>query len=449
MPTLRNRRLEQLLGGLIDESLTYKQVTGLIPGTVEGPDLDFKRDTYSSKDSHRKALCGDVGGLANANGGLLILGMEEDSQCRAAKDVGVDISDAERLRLHQTVIANVQPTPTFDIIPVEDPDRPGSGFLVIWVACTAAAPHAYVQNNSLLYPKRIGTQTVWLTEALVAEAYRARFAGLADRIDEAARIERDFTTRLDSRQSWVVATLVPDVPGEFRIDTATLNAFEQEIAGQAISGLDIPLTHFRRPGVRHRRLVGAGEYDPHGLYLDLACELHENGSGSIAACFDARHPRPSHDDGPPPGSRIDDEDLVITIAAALRFLTVHARDRAAAGGLATVRVTIYPVALDLPTYLVHHRGHGWVNNLGTHPMRQPPVADGVADIDELATEGRGLLAATYRLASSLVQEFGRPEALQLTADGNLRRRYWHQQAQGIVMRYAEQHDVDVIEDLAG
>ncbi|TDB79610.1 helix-turn-helix domain-containing protein [Micromonospora sp. KC721] len=449
MPTLRNRRLEQLLGGPIDESLTYTQVTGLIPGTAEGPDLDFKRDTYGSRDRDRKALCGDVGGLANANGGLLILGMEEDSQGRAAKAVGVDISDAERLRLHQTVVANVQPTPTFDIIPVEDPDRPGTGFLVVWVARTATAPHAYIQNNALLYPKRIGTQTVWLSEALVAEAYRARFAGLADRIDEAARIERDFTSRLDSRQSWLVATLVPDLPGDFRIDTATLNAFEQDVAGRTISGLDIPLTHFRRAGVRHRRLVGSADCDANRLYLDLSCELHEDGSGSIAACFDARHTRPGHDDGPPPGSRIDDEDLVATIAAALKFLAAHARDRAAAGGLATLRVTIFPVALNLPAYLVHSRGHGFVNALGTHPVWQPPVADAVADIDELATDGRGLLAVTYRLATGLVQEFGCPEALQLTADGNVRRCYWHQQAQTIVMRYAERHGVDVIEDRAG
>lgn len=449
MPTLRNRRLEQLLGGPIDETLTYKQVKGLIPDTTEGPDLDFKRDTYGSRDKDRKALCGDVGGLANANGGLLILGMEEDSQGRATRDAGVDISDAERLRLHQTVIANVQPTPTFDIIPVEDPDRPGTGFLIIWVARTATAPHAYIQNNSLLYPKRIGTQTVWLTEALVAEAYRARFAGLADRISEAARIERDFTTRLDSRQSWLVATLVPDLLGEFRIDTATLNAFEQDITGRPVSGLGIPLTHFQRAGVRHRRLVGAGEYDPHGLYLDLACELHENGSGSIAACFDARHPRPGYDDGPPHGSRIDDEDLVATIAAALRFLAVHARDRAAAGGLATLRVTIFPVTFDLPAYLVHHRGPRFINTLGTYPVRQPPVADAVADIDELATDGRGFLTATYRLATGLVQEFGRPEALQLTADGEVRRQYWQQATQSRVMRYAEQHGVDVIDNLAG
>ncbi|PMR58833.1 hypothetical protein C1A38_22700 [Verrucosispora sp. ts21] len=449
MPSLRNRRLEQLLGGPVDESLTYTQVTGLIPATAEGPDLDFKRDTYGSRDKDRKALCGDVGGLANANGGLLILGMEEDSQGRAARAEGVDISDAERLRLHQTVVANVQPTPTFDIIPVENPDRPGTGFLVIWVARTATAPHAYIQNNSLLYPKRIGTQTVWLTEALVAEAYRARFAGLADRISEAARIERDFTSRLDSRQSWLVATLVPDLPGDFRIDTATLKAFDEETAGRPIVGLGIPLGRFQGTRVRHRRLVGAGEYDPHGRYLDLACELHESGSGSIAACFDTRYPRPDHLDGPTPGSRLDDEVLVTTIAATLRFLAVHARDRAAAGGLATLRVTIFPVAPDLPAYLMHSRGHGFVNKLGTHPVWQPPVTDAVADIDDLATDGRGLLAATYRLATGLVQEFGRAEVLQLTADGNLRRRYWNRQAQPDVMRYAEQHNVDVIEDLAG
>ncbi|RQX13359.1 hypothetical protein DDE19_25805 [Micromonospora ureilytica] len=448
MPTLRNRRLEQLLGGPIDETLTYQQVKGLIPDTTEGPDLDFKRDTYGGRDKDRKELCGDVGGLANANGGLLILGMEEDDQGRARKDVGVDISDAERLRLHQTVVANVQPTPTFDIIPVEDPDRPGTGFLVISVARTATGPHAYVQNNSLLYPKRIGTQRVWLSEAEVAEAYRARFAGFADRIDTAARIERDFTTRLDGNQTWLVATLVPDMPGAFRIDTSTLNAFQRDIVDRSIAGVGIPLSQFGRAGVRHRRLVGTGNYEPDKLYSRLACELHEDGSGAIAAYLDGRHPRPDYDNTPP-RSRINDEDLVATIAAALRFLAVHARDRAAVAGLATLRVTIYPVTLNLPAYLMHHRRYGLDRDLGTHAVLEPPVADAVADIDELTAEGRGLLAVTYRLATGLVQEFGRAEALQLTADGNLRRLYWQHQAQNIVKQYAGQHDVDVVDDQVG
>ena len=40
MPTLRSRRLESLFGGPIDETLTFKQVMGLIPNAGESPDLE-------------------------------------------------------------------------------------------------------------------------------------------------------------------------------------------------------------------------------------------------------------------------------------------------------------------------------------------------------------------------------------------------------------------------
>ena len=111
MPALRNRRLEQLLGGLIDEKLTYQQVTNFIPDVAEAPDLDYKRDQYTSSDKDKKSLSCDVAALANANGGVLIVGMDEDEQGRAAKDTGVSISDGEQRRILQTIVGNVQPTP--------------------------------------------------------------------------------------------------------------------------------------------------------------------------------------------------------------------------------------------------------------------------------------------------------------------------------------------------
>jgi Schlafen, AlbA_2 len=125
MPTLRSRKLESLLGGPIDHSLTFDQVGGLIPNAVEGPDLDFKQNTYGNKLDDKKELCGDVGGLANANGGIIVLGIEEDDQARAFAYHSVETSDDERRRLRQTIVGNLQPTPSFDVVPVEDPNCDG------------------------------------------------------------------------------------------------------------------------------------------------------------------------------------------------------------------------------------------------------------------------------------------------------------------------------------
>lgn len=438
MSALRSRRLEQLLGGPIDVTLSYEQVKGLIPNIAEGPDLDFKRDTYSSSDKDRKSLCGDIGALCNANGGLLILGMDEDDQGRAANDTGVDISDAEQRRLRQTVYGNIQPSPTFGIIPVEDPHRPGVGFLVIWVARSVNAPHAYVaQNKSLLFPKRIGTETVWLSEAEVADAYRARFAGFADRIEEADRIEAELTARLSTRERFVVVTLVPDLPGDFTINTATLREFQLSLTDRQFGAFGIQARSFMRAAVRRRRLIATASWKQTQPVERGAAELHSNGSGAFATNVDARVS--GTDD--PPHKLVDDQWLTLGIGTGLQFLASHARDRAAAGGLATVRATLWPVH----TSVVLVSNIGWPNEqLGTEFITTPPTADTVADIDDLATGGPGLVSATHRLATELFQAFGVPENAQVTADGKIRLPHWHRSAHGAITSWAQATGVEVL-----
>lgn len=442
MPTLRNRRLEQLLGGAIDETLTYAQVKGLIPHTAEGPDLDFKRDTYTSSDRDRKALCTDVAALANANGGILVLGMDEDEQGRAATDTGVVISDDERRRLRQTVVGNIQPTPTFDILPIEDPDRPGTGFLVIWVARSATAPHAYVaQNKSMLYPKRIGTETAWLSESEVAEAYRARFAGFASRIEEAARIEADFVQRLAPDELFVVVTLVPDLPGSATINSAALKAFQMRNASCEVGAFGIPVGKFHRSTVRRRCLVGTASLERSKPYSRLACELHETGSG-VFGCAKIES-RPDVKDLKV--KLADNLWLTLTIGTGLNLLARHARDQAAAGGLATVRATIWPVTSEVPVSLVSNVG--WRNEpVGGELVSEPPVAETVADIDDLSAGGAGLAAATHRLASELFQAFGAAEAEGVTPEGAIRLPYWHQGWHAEISRWAGSSGVEVLRE---
>jgi hypothetical protein len=52
------------------------------------------------------------------------------------------------------------------------------------------------------------------------------------------------------------------------------------------------------------------------------------------------------------------------------------------------------------------------------------MAVGVFDIDDLAEDGAPLVAATHALATGLFQGFGHPEALQTSARGAIRIRYW-------------------------
>jgi hypothetical protein len=140
---------------------------------------------------------------------------------------------------------------------------------------------------------------------------------------------------------------------------------------------------------------------------------------------------------------VDNNLLVLGIAAALRMLGTHARDRAAAGGLANLRATIWPAGETIPIALVSNVGFR-NEPAGPAVLRERPAADAVADLDDLATDGPGQVAATYRLASGLHQAFGKPEAPLVTVDGGLRLRYWYPSAQQALATWAAANGVETI-----
>src|SRR5260221_1084665 len=103
MVALRSRRLQALLGTPLDD-LQYQHLAALVTNHVsEAFDLDFKATLYGNADKDRRDLATDVAALANTAGGMLVLGIEEDRQARAAAAPGVTISDDEIRRILQVV----------------------------------------------------------------------------------------------------------------------------------------------------------------------------------------------------------------------------------------------------------------------------------------------------------------------------------------------------------
>lgn len=79
-------------------------------GTPEGLFLDYKRDTYGNSDSDKREFLKDVSAFANAQGGHIIIGIEEE-QGIPRRILGLsDIDqDAEKLRLEQIIRGGLQP----------------------------------------------------------------------------------------------------------------------------------------------------------------------------------------------------------------------------------------------------------------------------------------------------------------------------------------------------
>ncbi len=101
-------RLEAIFGTeLVD--LTEEHIgRALGAGVEEAQDLDFKREMYGGSDRDKRDLATDVAAIANANGGLLIIGIDEEDG-RAAGSNPVPLTEREAMRLESIVASNVFP----------------------------------------------------------------------------------------------------------------------------------------------------------------------------------------------------------------------------------------------------------------------------------------------------------------------------------------------------
>src|SRR6266545_1501836 len=123
MVTLRSRRLERLFDARLDE-VTRAHIADLVTAAVpEAYDLEYKAELYGKSDKEKRDVAGDIAAMANIAGGLLVLGIAEDDQARAAAAPGVALSDEEVCCIHLIAAAQVALLLTFDVLQIEDPKR--------------------------------------------------------------------------------------------------------------------------------------------------------------------------------------------------------------------------------------------------------------------------------------------------------------------------------------
>jgi len=439
MALLRSRRLETLLGSPL-ETLTYGDVAGLAQTACpEASDLDYKRTLYDGSDKGRHDLASDVAALANAHGGLIVVGMDEDDG-HASVAVGVPLSDAETNRIHTIVAAQVAPVPRIEIHLLPNPDRPGSGLLLIEVESNAAGPHAVVVNRtSLRYPRRVGRITVFLPEHEVAAAYRDRFTGLQTRADELTAVATNLAGRLDTGAAYLTVALVPDRPGYMPIDAASFRTFQRALTGQDPHVLPRGISWQAFQVVPGAFLASVTTTDERVAVTGVASLLHSTGAGAFATAVGGDSSTPSATDA----VLIDDEALINGMFSGLTFLAAHARYRTATGGTCTVRAALHPA--DVPMRLTNGRHRGLQPHAGHRAMSaQAATATGVGDIDELADSGPLMVATAHQLASTLLQAFGVPECFQTTPDGQLRMPYWNDRTNAL-RTWADKVSVDCLE----
>lgn len=460
MVALRSRRLETLLGAPINE-LTTTHIDSLVRNSIpEDFDLDFKVALYGRSDADKRALAGDVAALANTAGGVVIIGVAEGDQAQAVHAPGVDLTDAEKARMLQVVASGVSPMPTLEIFGVpkdlgheplgEDDAAALTGYYIIAVPRSPSAPHAVVVNEGFRYPKRNGATTRYLSEPEVAAAYRDRLAGLEGQVRRSDLIESEARKRLSRDETpWVMVSLVPDLPGDVVITYSLQRGFQQETVGKPAydvmtGGLGVS---FLRAGVGRHRLTADGGSDG-VLAKEVYLEYHADGAGTYSLDLwdlwqTARAETLQTSPEAVVNQLVDDESIVFATLTGLRRLAVHARDRAAAGGNALVRLHLLPSlkhGLEVGHTRQWSRGESRSKLALTEHIG---AAETVASLDELTTPGPALVAVAARLVNEMGQVFGIPEMGQLTPDGEVRIRYFGRHAQDRLKVWGEEHGVVV------
>lgn len=431
MALLRSRRLETVLGAVVDE-LSAREIEALVGNRVsEAFDLDFKGTSYGSSDKERRDLCGDVAALANTTGGVIIIGVEEDEHAIAVSTPGVEIGDSERNRMLQTIASGVAPLPALDVISVRSTYDPARGWFLLAVPRSTRAPHAVVVNEGFRFPVRNGTTIRYLSEPEVAARYRLRdqqagelSAKLVDVVEGSlAKVDRD-------HGPWILVALVPEHPGTLEISQARLRRMEQEYASRNLFDTSDSGAHFQwvRTG-RGKYTVGDGPHSNAGSSLPHYgyAELHTDGSGSYAVELVDMAGRQRQNnlvpEDPTADQIVSDEMLAKSILSGLRRLAAHARDATGAAGSATVQVHLVS-SPGRAVLIGHTRQFGFVESRSGNAVSTAAVAETAAALDDLAEAGPALISTAARLLDELGTSFGIPEMGQLSVDGEIRRRYW-------------------------
>ena len=212
---------------------------------------------------------------------------------------------------------------------------------------------------------------------------------------------------------WVQVSVTPELAGTMRIDTAMLRQVQRELTGRQSSVFS---NYSTSPNTRagHRRIIASGDLH-HGLpFKHDVTQLHRDGTGTWTQALWDLNRRATVEPGAEwPTYLVSDESVVEAAISGAALLVEHARDRAQAGGQALLRVQL--INRTGRSFALGHTLHiGFPEAAaGSFAVTELPVAETLADLDDVADNAPALLVALYPALSDLVQSFGVAELAQL------------------------------------
>lgn len=445
MIAFQSRRLAEVFGRPLDQ-LTASDVEAAVAAQArEEEDLDFKEKIYSVEKAElaKREFAKDLVSFSNGQGGVILIGVGEKNGV-AVSATPADCSDQTLRNLRSAVAGLIAPMPIFGVDPIPLPGRPNEGFILITIPRSSDAPHAVRWESKdpqpLVYPRRVGTQTIFLSENQIASAYRDRFATAREQIDELAHVEEDGMDRLSNMAGWLCVSLVPNSTADIRLGHTALSIYKAW--AQGIRSLVPERGPFEKQPIfsttRARRLVlGSREILDQEHTKQSYAELYTDGSGFAASpLFQVEA---NVQDGFKFGARsvspIVDEDIILSLSGLLTLLADHSVSHGGLVGDAVVRVSVFNGIHYTATgsevrpkvSLGHQRSvDPWIKVWGgTRPVESFPVAEWTLSLAETLRPSRDHLIALRLLLTELFQSFGLVEVPQIDEIGGLRKLYWN------------------------
>lgn len=186
---------------------TYAEIAALINVASESHDLEFKRGDALDKISQsatRNELVRDVIALANAGGGTIIYGVEEDRNQPTALAKGirpVTNSSVTDLQLSQIIRTGVEPVfSQFNVRCIDDPN----GRIIVITVDQADTAHQCKHDQK--YYHRVGTQVQPMYDYEIRDVMNRR---KAPRVE--ASLKQHAIEMLPDRHSYVLTPMLSNV----------------------------------------------------------------------------------------------------------------------------------------------------------------------------------------------------------------------------------------------
>lgn len=387
-------------------AVTAGQLEKLI-GEPESQQADWKRQ-LDANDKTKLDLGADVAAFANATGGLIVVGLDENDRGEATTFVGV--TDPKRPDYadwaNAVIRSRVSPPPPFSVHRIEGPE--GVDVVLIAVDPSEASPHAALDGSKLSYPVRSGTGKRYLSEPEVADAYGRRLRRIAGQDARTDELRRAAVPKkaVEGDVAWLVVTIAPARPGNGRIEPGDVERFRDLLETGRLRRLPSDSTRPWNPSIGHRAVIATDFNDTQHQRAVLGVD----GSGSAAIRW------PGKSDGIVPRNL-----TMITTETCwlLSTLVANAVERGVSG---TASASIEVLTPTNHTLQVSAGAPGIDSGLFDIPTHRGPTPVGLhtIDLDAVALSMTGLLAATHLLASDLATVFGYAALRCLTPEGALR-----------------------------